>query len=932
MSPVRHTLVLAAALSVAQSAAARPQTSGIPPPCARCIVVELAAADAADLASPEATATLAGAQVLVGIDDWRRLSAETVHRLARTGIELTLESARIDGLPDADVLRSLAGLVLDLRRAPGAVETLAFTIKQRSTDAKAINSDLRIGIEADESAIAALVKQGVAPYIDFAMVDRPPRAESTDLDAGLPLWIRGETRAGFAALAPPADPRAERVVRALPAPYVATLAALSGVLPRTLFPFDEMHVQCEPACAARAWLNAVTLDAVALVDLPESPRAIRIVPDPGPAARVLNIDERGTLTARALASMPDAAHAGRVLIHVPAGADQGRFATGVQVSARRRLTVDEILARHQQARARQRRIVRSLIASGRTMLTFDAPGFVAPITITADTVMYATAGVLEIEQRDIRVNGLTLGRSTGVPRLPLIEAERLSTPPLVLALTSAYRYRLAGDDTIAGRRCYVVAFDVSAGAVSGRAWISAGDFGMVRVEFVQRSSRGPIVSSEQRDEFMPVMELGATVWLSRRTEIHQMYEGPMHRTPIHRVIETTAHAINPADFDERLRAAHAGPAIMLRETAEGFRYLAHADGADRAERRVIPARESQRVRTFAFGVIVDPNITRPLPFAGLSYLDFNLFGTGTHVNAFAGAGYGRLALTTPALGRTRWQLVVNGFAIAARYNDRVFASGRERYDLNLRQRPAQAMAGVMGPLGPALRVRAEYHVDYTRLERAETTRAEFVVPPSPIVHAARISVDAQRGPWSGGAWWSPARRQRWDAWGIPGGADLPSAGATARDADRARVFHRYGLALARSFVFSNRTVARVDAAWMDGRDLDRFSRYTFGTFENRLRGYPAASIRYDRGFAAHSVASWSAGRRLRLDGFFDLAAVREPARGNGLRTYPGAGAAIEVPMPFGLLTAVEWGYGPRGLTSSGREGTQVFRLTAYKMF
>ena len=38
----------------------------------------------------------------------------------------------------------------------------------------------------------------------------------------------------------------------------------------------------------------------------------------------------------------------------------------------------------------------------------------------------------------------------------------------------------------------------------------------------------------------------------------------------------------------------------------------------------------------AFGAIVDPNISRPLPFAGLSYVDFDLFGTGTQFNGFFG--------------------------------------------------------------------------------------------------------------------------------------------------------------------------------------------------------------------------------------------------------------------------------------------------------
>ena len=119
---------------------------------------------------------------------------------------------------------------------------------------------------------------------------------------------------------------------------------------------------------------------------------------------------------------------------------------------------------------------------------------------------------------------------------------------------------------------------------------------------------------------------------------------------------------------------------------------------------------------------------------------------------------------------------------------------------------------------------------------------------------------------------------------------------------------------------------------MTGRDLDRFSRYTFGSFDNRLRGYPSALIRYDRGAVFRGSAAWSAGRLLRLDGFFDSAYVHDPGFGTGGRSYSGIGAAAEVPAPFGTLVAVEWGYGFQGLNTGGRRGTQVVRITGYRIF
>jgi hypothetical protein len=99
---------------------------------------------------------------------------------------------------------------------------------------------------------------------------------------------------------------------------------------------------------------------------------------------------------------------------------------------------------------------------------------------------------------------------------------------------------------------------------------------------------------------------------------------------------------------------------------------------------------------------------------------------------------------------------------------------------------------------------------------------------------------------------------------------------------------------------------------MGGDDLDRFSRYAFGTFDNRLHGYPSALVRYD---PAPCCARRSPGRgaRVRLDGFADTAACATPASAGAAQLH-GFGAALEAPAPFRTLLSIEWGYGCRAST------------------
>ena len=119
---------------------------------------------------------------------------------------------------------------------------------------------------------------------------------------------------------------------------------------------------------------------------------------------------------------------------------------------------------------------------------------------------------------------------------------------------------------------------------------------------------------------------------------------------------------------------------------------------------------------------------------------------------------------------------------------------------------------------------------------------------------------------------------------------------------------------------------------MGGHDLDRFSRYSFGTFDNRLRGYPGALIRYDRGAVIRGAAGWAVMRALRVDAFADSAFVRDPGLGSGYRSFTGTGVAVEAPGPFGTLLALEWGYGIQAQREDGRRGTHVVRVSTYKVF
>jgi hypothetical protein len=817
------------------------------------------------------------------------------------------------GIPGTDVLTLAAAVahrvVFDLAEEQGTTDDIAFRLKTAATELRGIAPEVAVGIAVPggrAGLVAALLTSDVAAYVDFAATAGAaasgPRFPRSAIDAAA-VWAVQKVSEG-------ARSSPTRWILSLPADVTEAQRLLTDVartaplLNEGLIAGGVAEVRCGEA-PIPTYLDPESLETVSVAT--GCDRSLAITPDLPGVTRV-------TTTA------------GEIVVRVPA--PEGRFAEGVQVVGARRLGVREIVARHQAAAARQRRAVRTVISSGSMTLTFEAPGFPAPMAITSGTVIYSSPDRTEIEQRDVRINGIAF-EATRVPRLPLLEPERVASPPLAIALTDVYRYTLDGEEPVAGVPCYVVRFepvDRHRTLFAGRAWIAIDTFAMVRVSAVQTALRGPIVSSEQTDEFR---REGDSAWLLARSEVRQLYEGAGHRTAIHRVMAIDRHEINAPAFEARRQSAYASPAVMLRDTAEGYRYLRRDPPGDgpggRMVERVV-AGQAERVRTVAVGVILDPNISQPLPFAGLSYVDFNLFGTGTQFNGFFGGTYGQLAVSAPSLAGTRWQLAGRAFGIASSYNDRAFVDGRERYEANISQRPAHASAWLLRPLSARLTARAGYEFDYTHFGRADATDPSFVVPASQQAHAVRLALEGQWGGWSASVWWSGARRAGWRRWGSPGADGAWPYQGSQQD------YQRFGTSAARSIVVSPRLVGRLEGAWMGGADLDRFSRYAFGSFDNRLRGYPAALIRYDRGAVLRGSLAWAAGRLLRIDGFADTAYVHDPGFGPSSRNYNGIGAAAEMPAPFGTLLAVEWGYGFQGVNTDGRRGTQVVRISGYKMF
>ncbi|HTI38202.1 MAG TPA: hypothetical protein VL484_11605 [Vicinamibacterales bacterium] len=872
-APVRLPSRLATAALLVLTAAYRADAA---PPCAPCLRASVTPAEALT-----ATAPLNGASVFVRVP-------------AAAAADAALALRHIGALGGQAGLH-LVGVPQDAARVfPADATQLAIEI-----DAPLANA----GVAALKRALATARGLHPGAPIYLALGDG-----ANDMADALRPYVDG--------ILPPSVPLGDPLsaleqddgrLRVLPPDSAAALTWLGRVqplLPRDLAAVPARAVRCAHH-ALDTYLDPSTLMVIAVGSCPAAPEVQSDVP----GARV-EISRFGSFDVVRLSEETG-----------------GRLHDDVAVSGMRHLSAEEIVARHQAFVAQQSAETDTRISTAAFTLTFEAPGFPAPVSVTARTVFYTARDRTELQQRDLRVNGVSFNAHGGVPRLPILEPERVAAAPLTITLTDLYRYRLGGEDVIRGHRCYVIDFAPAASQplAAGRTWIDERTFAMVRVHAVQTSLRGPVTASEQTDDFEPD-SIGR--WLPLRTEMNQTYESASFRTPIHRVLEYESHVVNAEDYQDRLDAAHASDDVMLRDTPGGYRYLRRASDAVRPENGApgaarIEVGRIERVRTLAMGVLVDPDISRPLPFAGVSYADLNLFRHGGQLNAFLGGSYGEAAFVSPSLGDSRWRIAARASAIAVSYNDRTFSDGVERYERDIRQRPASASVALLHPLGSRLALRTQYEFDYVAYAAGDQTSPLFRLPAPQHVHGLRFELDGQRGGWQTSLWWSGSRRVGWRPWGAAVQDDYRSSQSD---------FQRFGAGIVRAAAVSPSVSARIEAAGAGGTDLDRFSRFAFGTFDNRLHGYPSALIRYDRGVVVRTAVAWSAGHGVRLDGFADAADVHDPDFGRGLRNYNGVGGAVELPAPGHTLAALEWAYGLQGRDTTGGRGTQVVRITAYKVF
>jgi len=294
-----------------------------------------------------------------------------------------------------------------------------------------------------------------------------------------------------------------------------------------------------------------------------------------------------------------------------------------------------------------------------------------------------------------------------------------------------------------------------------------------------------------------------------------------------------------------------------------------------------------------FGLIggfYDNSLDYPLPLLGLQHFNFDLWGKGKQVSVFFGGALLTANYTDPTLAGTRWDLGADLFAVAFPFGDVSYRNGKEVPGEKIKHLPALFQINVGRPLGPYLKGSIGIFSKWDNYQRDKQTAASFVTPVDTFTDGTELRLVGNVKGFNATVTGSYFRRRRWEPWGDPANLEYDP---------RQKDYWKYTIALSKDQYFSGFRKLHAGIAYLGGADLDRFSKYEFGTFSpNPVNGYKSGSLRTESAFVANLSYGLNIEDIIRFEGFYDQAIVRDRRSGFSNTYFSGAGLLASLNGPW----------------------------------
>jgi len=788
-------------------------------------------------------------------------------------------------------------------------------------------------LAVDEATLRRLYDEGIAAYVEAVAFAPAPLEQLArgfallaELDPGRPAVVDGVTVDG---------PPARQLVEA------ARLAATGA----SLVLFRRASADAEALAPLRVLANEFHGDlsydaasapqgAAAWVFVRGEDLGLRVIVEPAAGHRDLTLrfadpelraPERVDPKTGTVQSITTSARdAGGLLLHLPnpgaaaivrvARASASERAGGVAekavVTGERELPVEEILRRLQASEDAQARNLRHFSATNATTLRFALAAGIQTIDATFEGDFFFRQGKgFDWAWQTLYINGVRW-RGKSLPEIPLIQPEKAAAMPLEIQLTKDYTYRLRGRESIAGRDGWVVDFEPAVAVAPGRTlyrgtvWIDHELALRLRTRTLQLGLTGEVLSNEETLDYSPVDATGKTIAWSRdafvlplHTRGQQILSIVNTTTVLDRESQLTNLRLNGSDFDQRRDEVLAGDVTMVRDTAQGLRYLVKDEKS--GERKVKEGYTTHKLFALA-GVFYDRSLDYPLPLVGLNYFDLDFRGGKRQLNAFFGGVLGVVNFADPRFRGSKFDLGADAFLFAYPLTDRIYRDGKEVKSEDVREIPARVTLNLGYPLGAFTKVELSYRLSYSHYRRGTDTVGDFVLPSDHVEHQVGGDLKFSRSGFRLDLQGAIHQRSQWKPWGLPGNPEY--------DPDTKR-YATWEATLAKNWYLPNFQKLGIELDGLGGSRLDRFSKYSFGFFGgNRVHGYPIGQVRAEKAQAMHVTYGFEIGEVIRLDAVWDGAWATDRASGLERRFLSGAGLVGTLVGPWETIVNLDLGH------------------------
>ncbi len=599
----------------------------------------------------------------------------------------------------------------------------------------------------------------------------------------------------------------------------------------------------------------------------------------------------------------------------------------IDVTGRKEMTAEEIIAKHQEFQDLQDIKLKHYIASGRIDFHFKMGGSSGTVDVSINNNFYWQKGKgVEWEQKEYFINGNKL-KWKKIPELPLIQPEKVVILPLDIHLDKSYAYEYLDEDRVGDRNCYLIEFFPCSGyqkMYKGKVWIDQATFAIVKLYTIQTDLEPPILSSEERNFFEPVRGLdGFDYWLIKRMEGQQIFSAGGRNFVVLREVSFSDFDINKDDFSEKQNIAHRSDHQILKDTDKGFRYFSKNEKGERVIKEDIDTNQ-----LFALGGIYkDNSFDNVIPLAGVNFFDYDFLGKGIQMNLFFAGVLATLNITDADFLKSRFDFGLDFVGLGLKREDKFFERGTEIEEKNVKNLSQYLGINLGYPIGDFFKMRGTFSLDSNSYSGSNETFPDFIIPSDNLTYGAGILGEYNQSGYGVQAGFRYQRRSKWERWGLKD----EITGEFLEYSPDHKNYIQYFASGSKEFYLPFFQKLRFEGEWMSGSDLDRFSKYNIGYFVTRVRGFGGSGIRFEQGIIARGQYSFNIFKIIRFDAMIDYAKVRDRSTFDESISLAGVGLSANFVGPWRTIIALDYGY---ALNSDiGQlEGANEFLFVVLKLF